>query len=1418
MTDKRSIDLGRTFVEVRDLQGETDPESLLQAAFAAGPAKTWDQVLTTRHVVVLGEAGTGKTTEFRRQTEFLDGSGTRAFFIEIVALARDGLRAGLLIDEEARLDAWQASDEEAVFFLDSLDEAKLQQRTLREALVKLQRELREQWSRVRFVISCRVSDWRETDRVVVEQVVPEGGQNSLVVCSIAPLEGSQLALMASHVGVRDVQAFLAAVNNAYAQAFVERPLDVEWLGAYWNKFGRIGSLRELIAENVGEKLSERSPQRASTLALDKSRQGARAMAGILTLTRRLSVSLPSDPVDLERAHMALDTAEVLADWSRVEIEDLLRKGLFDESTYGRVRFHHRTVQDYLAARWLHELRTSGLPLHKIRDLFLREEEGERVVPQHLAPVLAWLCLWDAPLRAEMIPEVPAILIAYGDPSGFGEEDRIRVLRAYAGCYQSRRRLFNDFEVASLERFATPALAGAVTALLGQQDQPEELAALLFELIELGGIQTCLPSAMRVALDSGHPRRARMAAIRAVAAVGDPKHRRSLLTLVDATATWLQDVAGVFVRALYPDVLGVDGLMQVLAKCEPKRKNFVTILQGVLEYDVPKRGDPELRLHLLKGFVALVRVESRDGTLSVASGREWMLRALGHVVGAVLDDLPSGADQPVAVARALQFFRWCNEKGMRTWYGVDQVQEAVARHPEVRRALFWERVDEHRQATGRVPRNRFELRYRHDLFELTDQDISWLVKDARSRPDLRERLLAFDALAVMPRSAEANEQHLEVLRALASKNEALAKRLQRLLARPVVAHPLDLKWAREKRARELRSERTRQESRANLEAAIDEIRDGSNLSALLFLLRKAQEHGHSNRWGVASTGHLRELFGVEIATAADEGWRAFWRGYEPSLPHERERNSTPWQVVLGLVGLAADFASGLDAASLDERLVEKVARYAANELNGFPDWFGRVVSVHSAAVCTALECTIAADFRATEDVHDVLGKLAYAESATKAACAPAVLDLIANSEPPTLKALKEAIGLILSTDGLDLKRLDAIVAERSRAARGDLKRFGVWWLTWVVRDGGAAVEFLEQLIRESTRDTAYGFVEEICHRIHDGIERAPIALRHDLATLMRMVPIAYDFIAIQDDIEHENCFSPGRRDNAQEIRSVLVKWIAEIPGSEAIKALRTIADDPRVSTVREWILHQADSRTVKDAGVRSPAVEAELVGLYREHGTQAKSLMTQLTQVMNQLKILFLAANPSSSQRLELGEEARQIQQKLRASELRDSIAFVLRPAVQPGDLQQVLLEDEPTIVHFSGHGGGTSGLVFHRETGGAATSVSGDALRNLFRVLRDRVQVVVLNACFSDEQAGAIVDEIEFVVGMSDSIGDQAAIRFSAAFYRGLGFGRSVQGAFDLGVSEMQLHGQGIDALVPRLLSRKGADPAATVLLPRTRS
>lgn len=188
-----------------------------------------------------------------------------------------------------------------------------------------------------------------------------------------------------------------------------------------------------------------------------------------------------------------------------------------------------------------------------------------------------------------------------------------------------------------------------------------------------------------------------------------------------------------------------------------------------------------------------------------------------------------------------------------------------------------------------------------------------------------------------------------------------------------------------------------------------------------------------------------------------------------------------------------------------------------------------------------------------------------------------------------------------------------------------------------------------------------------------------------------------------------------------------------------------------------------------------------------------------------MKILFLAANPVDEvMRLRNDAELREISQKILMGTHRDQLELVSEWAVRVGDLQAALLRHKPDIVHFSGHCSSSSGIILEDEDGNRKV-VNRKALSDLFRILKDNVRVVVLNACYAKEQAQALIGTIDFTIGMNDAIEDKAAIVFAAHFYQSLAFGRSVEEAFHLAVNQLDL--EGIDvAHVPELLVRDGAN------------
>lgn len=205
------------------------------------------------------------------------------------------------------------------------------------------------------------------------------------------------------------------------------------------------------------------------------------------------------------------------------------------------------------------------------------------------------------------------------------------------------------------------------------------------------------------------------------------------------------------------------------------------------------------------------------------------------------------------------------------------------------------------------------------------------------------------------------------------------------------------------------------------------------------------------------------------------------------------------------------------------------------------------------------------------------------------------------------------------------------------------------------------------------------------------------------------------------------------------------------------------------------------------------------------------------------KILILAANPQGTVPLQLDKEIREIEIGLERAKKRDSFKLVKKQAVQVKDLRRAILDEQPQIVHFSGHGEGNNGLAFEDELRDIKL-VDGEALAGLFQLFAGTVECVVLNGCFSEVQAKAIVRYIDFVIGMTQAIDDGAAIEFAIAFYDALGAGQNYAFAYNYAVNAIHLersatvqrgltpidatdHGskQKQDHLIPVLLKRENA-------------
>jgi hypothetical protein len=123
---------------------------------------------------------------------------------------------------------------------------------------------------------------------------------------------------------------------------------------------------------------------------------------------------------------------------------------------------------------------------------------------------------------------------------------------------------------------------------------------------------------------------------------------------------------------------------------------------------------------------------------------------------------------------------------------------------------------------------------------------------------------------------------------------------------------------------------------------------------------------------------------------------------------------------------------------------------------------------------------------------------------------------------------------------------------------------------------------------------------------------------------------------------------------------------------------------------------------------------------------------------------------------------------------KDKFLFEQSHGISKENFLYTLRRFKPNILHFSGHGTERSALVFQDDE-----TISTQQLEKTFKsLLPFKISVVFLNSCYSKVQARSISKFVNYVIGMRDSITDEAAILFSSAFYKSLSDNPDIEKAF----------------------------------------
>jgi CHAT domain len=195
-----------------------------------------------------------------------------------------------------------------------------------------------------------------------------------------------------------------------------------------------------------------------------------------------------------------------------------------------------------------------------------------------------------------------------------------------------------------------------------------------------------------------------------------------------------------------------------------------------------------------------------------------------------------------------------------------------------------------------------------------------------------------------------------------------------------------------------------------------------------------------------------------------------------------------------------------------------------------------------------------------------------------------------------------------------------------------------------------------------------------------------------------------------------------------------------------------------------------------------------------------------------LRILLLTANPANRPRLDLENEHRLLRNMMRDNEEMGNCELLVEWAARQTDLLVALQRYKPHVVHFAGHG--NEGCICLEDDEGISRPLSKEQLSVLFSLSVERLRLIVLNACLSAPQTERLGQMVDYIVGTTASIADNAAVSFTAHFYQALAVGNTVREAFHQAKGKLAESGEKARAEQYQLLVRAGADESKPLLPP----
>jgi hypothetical protein len=1186
----------------------------------------WPELLQSKRILIISEAGSGKTFECQEQQKLLWGKGEPAFFLEFSELAKCKLPEMLVGEEEKRLKEWVDSQSDiATFFLDSIDELKISQGSFRQALVNLRKGIADQLGRARIVITTRPTSFdinlvheileipprrdEEASGEMFAQIAMRGSvknndgkedhtHHEFRTVALLPLSDDQIMDFAHDQNIENPRELLDARKKNNAQEFARRPQDLIELCQDWRIEKRIRKHSEQVLTNIRIKLKPRDDRKERfALSMDKAVDGASRLALAMQVTRRFTIR--HDPAkDTVEEGVALDPALILSDWNPEEIKALLECPIFGFANYGRVRFHHRSVAEYLAAKRLLDMRKKGMTVRTLQQLIFAETKGKIIVRPSKRPVAGWLALEEHMIFELLRDHEPAVLLSEGDPESLMTIQRAEALRAYVERYGKGGWRGLDIPDIQIHRFASPELAPDINRLWSAGIENQEIRELLLDMIGMGRISECSDIAYESARNSSSSNGERLAAFKALVQLNDSRLNSVVTEIAENASTLPDTIARGALYLFFPKHLSASQFCKILTCIKVKSIDILdwSLTRMIAEAELNDFALNDFRDHLFELLSEGLRWQSiRPHFVSDHSHACSALAAasiLGLKSAQTVDWL-----RPSALAlRLVDPNKHVDEVFKQLW---QQLEALPVKYQEL---LFWTE-DALLQSVHPTddPWDRLSaIAFRDYSFQLDyERDKDWIERSlADTTRTLADRSLLLEAAIRLKTRQEKKYDLIAELKPLVSDRSELLtmidERCEKISQHDQELRDFEIEDAQRKEKRE-REEKEAFESWIGLWREVTDDCDtafsSENSANTAWNLWHVMNQAGNEKW---NRRFIEKQFDKETADRLRLVLMKQWRNDLPTLPSERPAESRGTTLVRWSQGLAGIYAEAEDQqwlSSLSDEEAKLAARYALMELNRFPLWLDALAQAHPEAVGATLgeELTWELNCPADAQWHSMLLQtIVYAS------------DSIIQTFTPRLRAWFEANHNVICKDennGGEIRRLDMVVeilvkhgdketlTQIRAIAQTNLRKqtpflLAAIWLPALMRlDPRRGVNALEKRIEHITPaqySEAVNWFSKLFFESRNGLNLNDTEqFTPDL--LLRLLRLSYRHVRPGDDVQHDGVFSPDSRDNAERIREAILMALLNAKGEQAWWAKLEVAADPLFEKLKDRIQAIAEER-------------------------------------------------------------------------------------------------------------------------------------------------------------------------------------------------------------------------------------------------